>query len=239
MSNPNGPPKDGPRPGRMGLAAYARVLSVVTHKPMAHDDVAAKLGHAAVTVREVLWRMQHMGLVHVIGWLPHKSQRSVLRAVFKGGSGPSVPYPRELRRPTPGSVLARSQPRPALIHFASIVRAFSEGATREEVRERTGITAANLAPLIRCMRSLGILHICDWTRSVASPGKPAEVLQFGVGRDAPRPKAQSRKAIQERYRNRQRAKRATLQVLRATAGFGSAQRHGVKSFNLLGAGSQA
>lgn len=216
--NPAGPPRHAVRTGRLGLVQYGRVLAAITEQPRTHAEVAAMLGHQPQTVREILWRMQHMGEAHVIGWQQPQRLRGLLAAVFRAGPGPSAPYPRPLRRTEPGAALALRNPKPELMSFCAVLRALRAGCTRAELHQETGVAYMRLSLLVRSLRAAGLVHRCGWQVRDDGTGKPAEVFLLGPGRDVPRlprvPAAQK----QAKYLAKRRAGVAMQRMVQATAG---------------------
>jgi hypothetical protein len=236
VTNPAGPGPNVVRTGRMGLQAYARALALVWHQPLTHEAVAEQMKRAPSSLREILWRMEHLGLVRVVQWQQPRKVRGILAAAFQAcqpGDPASVPYPRALTKPTPGSTLAMTQPRPELISFANILRTLRQGATRDELREVTGVAHHRLSTLVRELRTLGIAHRSTWAPRNKG-GAPAEVLQLGPGRDAPRPRRQTYEEKSARYRLKRRTREAARRVNAALAGAGQAPARGVQSYHLLG-----
>lgn len=218
----------------MGLVQYARVLAEIKTEPKTHEQVSAASGRGKQTMREILWRLEHLRIVHVVEWRRPEKLRSLMAAAFVLGEGESAPYPNALKRATPGSELARNNPRPELIAFATIINALRNGATRAELHRQTGVAHHNIARLLRELRANGLLHIGAWEVRDSTAGKPSEVLQFGPGKDAPRPKTLTAKQKQDRYRMRRRQRTATLRIVGAIAGQAAIPKHGMQSYHLLG-----
>lgn len=223
-----------PRNGRLGLQAYARILAEVAASPTTPARAGEALCVGKQSMREILWRMEHMGLVHVTGWTQPELKRGFLAPMFAAGQGVSCPYPRQLRRHAPGSSLARSTPKPELMAFASVIRCLRDGMTRREIRAETGIAVMRLGLLLRELRRLGLAHRSAWSVRDDGAGAPAEVLSYGPGKDAPRPKALTEEERGLRYRTKRRARELTAAVTHAIAGRVELPRFGVQQFQLLG-----
>lgn len=221
------------RTGRMGLVQYGRVLAAITSAPSTHAAVSEVVGCHPQRIREILWRMAHMGEAHVVRWDQSVHRRGPLCAVFAAGPGRSVPYPRDLKRAAQGSTLARSNPRPELISFCSALKALREGGSRAEISAATGIAPMRLSLLLRSLHAAGLMHRSAWSRE-SEIGSPAEVFTLGAGRDVPRPKAKTAKAKQDRYRASLRALIATQRITHATAGTGRIVVNGIQSYGILG-----
>ena len=80
------------------------------------------------------------------------------------------------------------------------------------------IRKGRVANLIRVMRGLGICHRSDWIVREGGAGKPAEVLSFGPGRDAPALKTLGRREVERRNRERKKHHAYMLGMIHATAG---------------------
>jgi hypothetical protein len=227
-----------PKTGRWGLRKYAQILATVYWKKRTALEVAGALdsvgkqGHQSV--REVLWGMRDLGLVHVCEWCPPEVPRSsLLVARFAFGPGQDAPYPVACNR-VPGVRRNGTWVRAELTHFATIIRVLREGATRTEIHERCGTLHQNLAPLIREMRALAIIRTSAWQLRDDGAGLPTEVLSLGHGREAPRPQPKTRAEIGRKHRLRKRARLATLQVVHAIAGNHTLPSEGVQPWALLG-----
>lgn len=235
MTDPN--PKRFPpgmvRTGRMGLVQYGRVLAAITEQPRTTAAVAGIVARQPQRLREILWRMRQMGEAHVVGWAQTEKLRGILAPVFAAGPGESLPYPKPLKRCEPGSTMARANPKPELISFCSVIKALREGGTRAEIHADTGIAPMRLSLLLRSLHAAGVTHRSAWARE-SEDGSPAEVFTLGAGRDAPRPKAMTAKAKQDRYRAKRRALIATQRITHATAGTGRIVVHGMQAYGLLG-----
>ncbi len=232
--NRRGPPA-GSRIGRLGLVQYGRILAVISRKPCTHRDVAKAIGRGEQTMREILWRMVHLGEAHVVGWAPSDSLRGQQQAVFAGGPGESLPYPRQLCRAAPGSTLARSNPKPELIAFCSLIRELRQGVTRQELHEDTGVAMMRIGILLKSLRVAGMVHRCGWHRESQIGGKPAEVLKFGPGRDAPRPPAMTVAEKNRRHRDRRSQRIAGERIVAALQGRGRITANGIQRYDQLGA----
>lgn len=221
------------RTGRMGLVQYGRVLAAITKEPLTSVSVAEILDRQPQRIREILWRMEHMGEAHVVRWDQPVMLRGQLVPVFAAGPGQSVPYPRKLNRSAPGSTLAKTNPKPELISFCTAIKALREGGTRGEIHEATGIAHMGLRRLLRSLHKDGLIHRTGWHREGES-GSPAEVFVLGAGRDMPRPKPMDAKVKQDRYRIRRRALIATQRITHATAGNGTITVFGMQDYSMLG-----
>jgi hypothetical protein len=237
MTNKAGPGPHIIRTGRLGWSAYARIYAAVIDKALTHIEAAEAVGAGSQSVREILWRMEHLRLVHVETWCKHYKARGPLAARFRAGEGVSAPYPSATAVDVPGASLAAGNPRSELISFAHIMRALQDGATRADIMDQTGCSHSNLSKLLRTMKGLGIVHVCSWQRRCDEPGQPAEVLQLGAGRNAPKPKPIDGAERARRYWVKRRAREAGVRVSMALAGQGAIKACGIQQYHLLGAGS--
>lgn len=227
--------------GRWGLRRYAQILAAIYWKSRSANDVAEKLAvlgqNRTQSVREVLWGMRDLGLVHVLEWCPPKVPRSsLLVARFAFGPGADATYPVPCNR-IPGQPVGKWVRRSELTHFATIVRELQHGATRREICERCGTMHHNLTRLLREMRALSLARVCEWNFRESGAGQPAEVWKLGHGKEAQRPAPMSTEERQLRYRTRRRAKTATLRVVHAVSGDLTLPAYGVQSWHLLGKAS--
>lgn len=237
MTNKAGPGPNIIRTGRLGWSAYARIYAAVVDKALTHPEVAEAVGSGSQSVREILWRMEHLRLVHVETWCRHEKGRGPWAARFRAGEGVSAPYPNDTAIDAPGASLAAKNPRPELISFACIMRVLQEGATRADIMEQTGCSHSNLSKLVQTMKGLGIVRISAWQRRPDDSGQPAEVLQLGTGRNAARPEPISDTEKGRRYWTKRRAREAGVRVTMALAGKGAIKACGMQQYHLLGAGS--
>lgn len=200
--------------GRFGHCDYALILSLCK-SPASIQQVVSKTGAAVQTTREILWRMERLGLVHVSGWAEPTDRSSYLVPLFVIGQGVSVPYPRKVSRRPIGSALGR--PRSELTAFAAIIRLLRQGATRADLFEQTGVAYMRVSTLLRELRRLGLVHTSGWRCRDDGNGNPAEELSFGAGRNAPRPPAASRAEIQRNSRRRKLAMENMRAMISMTA----------------------
>lgn len=189
--------------GRFGHAAYARMLAL-TKTPTTVAQVVEKTGAQRQTTREILWRMERLGLVHVCGWEEPAGRSSFMAPQFLLGQGISAPYPRQINREPLGSKQGRT--RAELLAFAAMIRLLRHGATRNDLHEQTGVAYMRVSNLLRELRRLGLVHTSDWRARDDGTGRPAEVFSFGGGRNAPRPPTLSRTEIQRISRQRRQGK---------------------------------
>lgn len=211
---PNDAGVTGNKIGRFGYATYARMLSLVK-EPASIAHVVEKTGAKRQSVREILWRMERLGLVHVADWQEPTGRSSYMEPLFVIGEGGSAPYPRTVRRAPIGST--RGRPRSELIAFAAIVRLLRQGATRNDLFEQTGVAYMRVSNLLREMRRLGLVHTSDWRCRDDGTGRPAEVLSLGAGKNAPRLRTISRAEIQRASRQRRRARAGMVAMIQMTA----------------------
>ena len=92
--------------------------------------------------------------------------------------------------------------------------------TRSEIHAETGVATDADWLLMREMRRLKLAHRCGWIGREDGAGSPAEVLKFGRGTDAPRPRILTDKERQKAPEAQ--AREADLaSVARAIAGQGA------------------
>lgn len=199
---------------RFGHAKYAQILALAVHGGTTVAEVMGKMKTQIQTAREILWKMERLGLVRVSEWREPVTRSSFLVPVFVADGGQSLPYPKQIDRPKIGATSSR--PRSEMAAFAHMVRCLRVGMTRQEIHEETGVAYMRVGNLIREMRRLKIAHVGEWRERDGGMGRPAEVLTFGPGRDEPRPPTMSRAEIQRRSRQKAAARSAMLQIIRAT-----------------------
>lgn len=209
------PQGDSQRLGRMGLQAYAQLLVSVHANPGTAKDLAARFGRDAARMRQTLWRMEQLGVVHTVGWERPSRGPGMLIPVFRGGPGVSVPYPNPLRRRAHGRGRELTDPRPELIAFAGLIKAMMEPVTRRDLRVTTGIAHHRIGPVLRILRAGGLCFTAGWQLSASCP---AELVQFGKGRNVPRPARQSATVKGRTYRERRRQIEGQLRILGALRG---------------------
>lgn len=200
--------------GSFGHTTYAQFLATCK-KPATVSEVCEATGAKTQTVREILWRMERLGLVHVTGWSNLAGRSGSKHPLFRAGEGESVPYPRPLNRLPFGA--CKGSPRSELVAFAAIVRMLRDGATRKEIHEQTGVAYMRVSNLLRAMRAHGLIHTGAWLGRESGFGSPTEVLVYGPGKNAPRPPTQSRADIHRRYRQRKLELAQMLMMIHATA----------------------
>jgi hypothetical protein len=197
---------NGAKSGRFGLVHYARILHRVMQSPCTQHDVAQAIGRSVARVREILWRLENMGRVHVVDWAPSPRVHGCKSPVFALGPGKSMPYPGEWKRPPMGSTLARTKPRPELIAFVSILRALDAGASRADLGQASGVSHHRFPLLLRYMASVQMVHLCEWRRRDGQVnGTPTEVYKFGPGENAKRPARLTQRQRDKRSKQRKQA----------------------------------
>lgn len=222
--------------GRMGHAQYARILAAVMAEQMTHEEVAAKIWRGKVSVRQVLYRLHHMGVLRIAGWAKPAIGRGIYAARFAYGAGENAPYPGKLKNGPMGEALKTSRPRPELISFVSIVRCLQEGATRAEIGEQTGVAHHVLSRLLQVMRKeLGIVHVSSWQIRPDGMGQRSEVLTFGPGRDAAKPRRMCEKKRSALRRVAEQQRTAMSRVLHAMHGLAAVTKNGVQTYGTMGA----
>lgn len=210
-------PQNRSKKGRFMHARYAQILAQVMACPATVPEVVAKHAIGAQVTREILWRMERLGLVRVCEWREPAPRSSYMTAVFGAADGRvSLPYPRQIAKRVYSA--AMGQPRSELTAFAAMVRALQEGATRQQVHEQTGVAYMRVSRLIRVMRGLGICHRSDWIVRDSGAGCRAEVFSFGPGKDAPALKTLGRKEVDRRSAERKKQRGLMLRMIHATAG---------------------
>lgn len=205
------------KPGRMGWPHYARMLQLVLAQPMQAGQVAQAMGHGVPPVRDVLWRMERAGIVHVSAWQQPAGHRGPFVPCFAGGPGQSKPYP---RLPVPAKACGRRncRSRSVLASFIALVRTLLAGdCTRRQLVEATGVAQHNIAPTLRQMRRCDMVHRSGWRRKHDGQHMWAEAFTWGPGADAPRPPTRCRLEILREYRAKRRAAAANQAALQEVA----------------------
>lgn len=210
--------------GRMGWAAYTRILGAIWAEPMSPEQCAKRFDRGLQRVRELLWRMERAGLVIVCDWV--KSERTcearhtgMLIPVFcrPMADRQSVPYPRPIARPAHGDTRNLRRPRAEFVAWASIIEAMRVGATRDEIREETGAAHHRISLLLRVMRECNLVHTIDWRRR-GGAGRLCEVVKFGPGRSMRRPPPKPREQVWAEYLERAKVRRAAKKAVKAGPG---------------------
>ena len=201
--------------GRFGHKRYAQILAQVMAGPVTIADAMAVQKVQIQTIREILWRFERLGLVRVCEWQEPKARSSFMVPVFAADGLPSLPYPRKINRAPFGTTKGR--PRSELSAFAHVVRCLKAGATRMDIHEQTGLAYMRVSQLVREMRRLKMLHICDWKVRPDHSGKPAEVLMFGPGVNDPKPVTMTRAEIERRHRQKRKGMEMNRKMIAATA----------------------
>lgn len=211
--------------GRMGWAAYTRILGAIWAEPMSSEECARRFDRGLQKMRELLWRMERAGLVIVCDWV--KSERTVearhtgmLIPVFcrpmEGRE--SAPYPRPIARPAHGDTRNLRKPRAEFLAWTNIIEAMRVGATRDEIREETGAAHHRISLLLRVMRECNLVHTADWRRCSGHDGRLCEVVKFGPGRSMRRPAPKPRAQVQAEYLERAKVRRAARRAAKAGPG---------------------
>ena len=90
--------------------------------------------------------------------------------------------------------------------------------------------------LMREMRRLKLAHRCRWIGRDGA-GSPAEVLKFGRGTDAPRPRIPDRQGAPEGTGSASARSRSLPALREPLPAKGALPKFGVQQFHLIGAGA--
>lgn len=210
------------RLGRLGLLAYVRILSIVRdHGPMTHMQVADQFGRADSKMRNIMVAMVRARLLHISAWAEQPHTRGCVPPVFAYGPGVNAIYPRRTGHKIQGATIGLTQRnrRPTIEALGKIFDLLKDGATRAEILDSTGLMHHNLAPVLRLLKGLGMIHVAGYRRrDESSTGSPAQVFQLGDRRDAQRPPRISEAERNAAWRQRRTARASQLGILFALAG---------------------
>lgn len=184
---------------------FRHLVQAVAMLPAAERDVAEAVGirlpHVAMWFRV----LRQKRIVHC--------QRVVQRSpllwdrVYAIGDGINAVAPQDALR---GERTA--QVRGHVMSFALLWRALETPATTAEIAHETGICQRSVCLHIATMRDAGLVHIAAWTPA----GKNwAPNWAQGRGTNVPRPRAQTRTAINLRYYRRSRERQAVQPLQQA------------------------
>lgn len=218
-----------------GTEFYARVLVEAWDEAVTPAEVSARLDRKHRTVHQIMWRLEQLGVLRVAEWRRPQSNCGQLVPAFQirtTDDQPSAQHPRAELIQRPGAGLARSCQRPELVAFAHLVKALRLGATRQELRDASGLTRYTIAHAVRTLRALGVAYRSGWETSDNGCMR-AEVLMLGRRRDCPRPPCMTNKDRKTRHRIGLRTREAARRVTAALAGSGHIPVTGVQSYGLL------
>lgn len=166
---------------RLSLRGYANILRYLAMGPSTVPDVARVTDTSETSIREVLRRMEDLGLIHAVEWAP--SKKGPWRAMYAFNRGTPKPYPGKRR----GGQSGPWNFRPELLAFSHTIKALIEGPTSEQdLHELSGQSRTTLRYLMRHCKAIGLIHIGEWNKE---PGcVPQPMWAIGNKTDAPRPK---------------------------------------------------
>lgn len=187
------------RAERVGYPAYLEVTRMIALGPTDAHEIEEAMGWTRRPTLRFLRLLTRMELAHVHSWhKPHTGSRCyVERFVLGPGVGEKKPHTRGEKhgRTHMQDKTYRSQG----LAFASLLRALSEGATRAELHELSGISTRSLFTLIPAMcERPKMIHIADWRRAAA--GQPSPVFMLGNKPDAARPAPLGKGRANKKYR---------------------------------------
>ena len=214
------------RLGKRGMPLYARMCAFLhwtsgTAREVS-ENLGVKLGGCARTLRV----LNKYGTIHVTAWR-QEVWRGLPSAVY--AFGPSKDCPPPLTKKGKPSLRLESyeinKVSIEVLTFSNIVETLREGADFHTLRESSGVHKAALHPLLKQMRELRLIHICEWHRNPF--GNPTPMLKIGarldhrrINAERPKPIGKDVEKIAARYERRryQRVLRRTAGALRGNPG---------------------
>lgn len=191
---------------RLALSGYANILRLLERTPSTAPEVAAITKTTPSAIREVLRRMESLGLIHAIAWVP--SKKGPHRAMYSFRRGSPQPYP-GIRRACKSTGWNY---RPELVAFANTIRALIEGPmTEQDLHELSGQSRTTLRYLMRHCKSIGLVHIAEWHKDDGRT--PSPMWAIGNKADAPRPKPRPLIDLWREARQRESAKAEMLRFM--------------------------
>jgi len=206
----------------MSVCDLADILKLIGKEPMTARQASCLHKLGLTHMRKVLRHFVQMGLARVVGW--DVAIRGTPPAIFAAGGGESVPAPMTKEGEVPKTAWGRggrTRANANTVLFCEIVKALDGGATIADVVERSGCSPSTAGKLINHMHQQGLVHVCAWDAPVS--GYPVRVFAMGARRDAPRPKAMTKREKSLRQYYARKAKTQQAAMLHVLAGPTQAQ----------------
>lgn len=167
------------RQGKRGMPLYARICAHLVARAATSREVADALGAGLLGIVRVMRIMRRYELLHVVNWR-QDVVCGIPNEVWAFGPGCDAPAPL-----TQKGKVSKKLPNYATMpisvetsSFACVVKCLRDSCTYHELRDSTGLSNSTLAPLIAQLRSLGLIHTCDWIRN--PHGTPTPILRLGA-----------------------------------------------------------
>jgi len=198
---------------------YAAIIKAVALAPMTVPDIAAKVGCQARIGQRLTVRMHSLGLIYIAAWSP--SDKGPASACWMFGDKEDEPRP-VCRN---GKVIPPRKRQPfrprvtgvELMHFAQLIRALAEPVSVREIQEATGRSSSTIYRTLGALRSMGLIHICEWDRRRRA-GDFTPLWRMAINKpDKARPRVYTAQELHARYNVGRQQRKNTLTVLRALA----------------------
>lgn len=198
---------------RLGLHGYLFALREIHKAPRTAEYIAQVMSLSRENSTHLMRRLRAARLIHIGGWVKAERANVTKQAVFVFGAGDDVPYPS-------GSPFQKAERATTLnaaaIAAGALLRALSSVASKHDVREFTGMTHMHSNNAVNYMHSIGLIHIAAWSPQIGG-GTPIALYVLGQGRDAARPKPESRGARVARRKAALAGRAEMLTMIHATA----------------------
>jgi hypothetical protein len=173
------------------MPLYARILAHLAEGAATAREVSMALGTDILGTVRALRIMRKYELLHVVNWRREVAY-GIPNEVWGPGPGRDAPPPLTQKGKV-SKKLPNYSTEPISVEvstFALVVRLMRETCTYHELVEKTGLANSALSPLVAQMRSLKLLHTCEWIRN--PHGTPTPILRWGARfstteRNAPKP----------------------------------------------------
>lgn len=192
------------RAERVGFKVYVDILRMTTRQPTDAHQVEKRLGVTQKPTLRFLRQMVRMELMHVAVWRKPPGSRCWVEG-FKFGPGVNAIKPATRGEAAGRGHMQFKQHRSQGLALGLMIRAMSEGVTRHEIHERTGIALRTLFTLIPYMMDEPrLIHVGDWRRRTTCGGMPDPIYWLGSEPDAPRPGPIGKDAANKKQRAKRR-----------------------------------
>ena len=198
---------------RLGLCGYAVILRQLQLEQLTSRGVSEAFHLGILSTRLLLGRMLDLGLVYRPNWIRERARGSFV-PVWSAGSLPCAATPHGASGVKRVNLTAWNA-KPELVAFASVVRALQHPSSLHNLVEQTGISFQHVSRLIRHCCAIGLVRVEDWEFERGTTAQPVYGLGSAPGK--PKPPIQSRREIEQRYRQRRDAKTMMLKMIQATA----------------------
>lgn len=174
---------------------YTRLLLAT---PGTAEEIAARVGGHHASIARLLSSFWRLGLCYP-GGIRRVKMHANKTAVWFSGDGEACDGLR---------VQKARRPKAQHIAFASVWKAFQDGATAHGAAAESGASKVSVYAILAELRAANAIHVSTWEKDAL--GRAVAVWMLGSGRDAKKPPAKRAGEKAREYRGRLAIKALTM-----------------------------